>query len=144
MIFILLGILILIAAFVIALVSLIREQKNSSSLTHSHGKTEELEPEHAGNKEIAEAPDIPTIKKEAPLHEEREPFPWEIAKAQESDVKAENTGTEQAENSWKPEILDGVAAKKEDIDYNPTLPSGGVVEISMKDMIDHAKNSEGS
>lgn len=155
MIFILLGIIILIAAFVIALVSLIREQKNSSVNTHLHEKIDELEVKVREKEEAAAV--VPEEAKTAFQPEEREPFPWETAQNADVEVKAEPIGTEQ--ERMEPEFgfrqtaeppkegpteSDELPSTQDPTNYNPSLPAGGVVEISMKDMIEGAKNSEGS
>lgn len=155
MIFILLGIVVLIAAFVIALVSLIREQKNSSVFTHPHERPFEPE-EKAEEKEVVTEKQSPSAEAEKSFKpEEREPFPWEIAESENKIVAPLTLGKDEES---EPKFNTGPIAEVEkeeagesetpsaatQAQYNPSLPSGGVVEIFMKDMIDRAKNSEGS
>jgi len=154
MIFILLGILILIAAFAIALVSLIREQKSAENvINHVYKKPDEPEEITAKEKEAVGEPTVSLEKAVQPA--ERKPFPWEMTEGGNNKPVTGRPESETVSPDSNFEFGGSVESRKEqsgeetefdtrEPSYNPSLPSGGVVEISMKDMIESSKNSEGS
>lgn len=183
MIFVILGVSILILSFVIALISLVREQKKSVGENMASDEAEHnvrVAGESFANNEkpvdiaphIEKQEEVKTVSltgaNDTNLNEEV-PLPWEQKESRESfsptntdlrigvdkfgesrAAKNENVYPE-AESEISPVAESAttfenfseheeVVVQKEK--YDPSLSSGGVVEVSMKDMIEKSKTGE--